>query len=584
MKSYKILLAGTVLGIAATFSSCDLLDREPNIITEDQFYTSSEQAQLGLNAVYGVMNSWQLYGCTLILDLGYNTDISMYMSSTNSDMYGASFELNANSASVSNPWIWLYKGIGNANAFLEKISGTDLDPDGSMCAQARFLRAYYHFILAQNWLDIPLKTTATASYKDVKIAPTPQHEVMKWVVSEMEEVLPVITESFDHAPSDVTRTTVHGILGRIYLYMAGEAVSGVTDEEKHTYYEKAAEHCKAVIDSGLHSLNPDYTQIFINYVADKYDKEYHESMWEVDFYGDRSSSMYFGNSRWGELNGLRCASADTDYASHKVNWSNGLFGNTYKLWELYMEDDRTPYERGLSIITDKRQEWSIPSFNYEGSRDISVLYPYGGDPSDKRKLIAAVDRTPYYSSTNPSEQNTNVNQAYYPGGRNIGKFRREIQYEGLKNFKSIWTGVNVPLLRYSDVILMYVEAVNERDHKPTEDLYNMILPLRERAGVQTPSYSKYNTYEKFQQFVRNERARELCFEGLRKHDLIRWGIYYKSMLEVREMALSNSKWSGFGSARNFVTLTSRMSERNNYLPIPSIELAVNTEMKQNPQW
>ena len=231
-----------------------------------------------------------------------------------------------------------------------------------------------------------------------------------------------------------------------------------------------------------------------------------------------------------------------------------------------------------------RQEWSIPSFNYEGSRDISVLYPYGGDPSDKRKLIAAVDRTPYYSSTNPSEQNTNVNQAYYPGGRNIGKFRREIQYEGLKNFKSIWTGVNVPLLRYSDVILMYVEAVNERDHKPTEDLYNMILPLRERAGVQTPSYSKYNTYEKFQQFVRNERARELCFEGLRKHDLIRWGIYYKSMLEVREMALSNSKWSGFGSARNFVTLTSRMSERNNYLPIPSIELAVNTEMKQNPQW
>ena len=59
MKSYKTLLAGTVLGIAATFSSCDLLDREPNIITEDQFYTSSEQAQLGLNAVYGVMNSWR---------------------------------------------------------------------------------------------------------------------------------------------------------------------------------------------------------------------------------------------------------------------------------------------------------------------------------------------------------------------------------------------------------------------------------------------------------------------------------------------------------------------------------------------
>ena len=104
MKSYKTLLAGAALGLTVALNSCDILDRDPNIITEDQFYTSPEQAQLGLNAVYGVMNSWQLYGCTLVLDLGYNTDISMYLSTTNSSMYGATFELDANSASVSDPW------------------------------------------------------------------------------------------------------------------------------------------------------------------------------------------------------------------------------------------------------------------------------------------------------------------------------------------------------------------------------------------------------------------------------------------------------------------------------------------------
>lgn len=584
MKSYKLFSAGIVLSLAVLTCSCDVLDREPHIITEDQFYTSSEQAQLGLNAVYGVMNSWQLYGCTLILDLAYNTDISMYMSTTNASMMGASLELDANSASVSDPWIWLYKGIGIANSFLEKIEGTDFDPDGSMCAQARFLRAWYHFILAENWLDVPLKTTSTQSYKDVKIAATPQYEVMKWVVSEMEEVLPQLTESFDHAPSDVNRDTAHGILARIYLYMAGEAVSGVTDAEKHEYFGKAADHCKVVIDSGRHQLNPDYTQIFINYVADKYDKEYKESMWEVDFYGDRSSSTYFGNSRWGELNGLRCANADTDYASHKVNWANGLFCNTYRLWQLFMDDDRTPYERSLSYITDKRQEWSIPGFNYDGTRDIATLYPYGGDPSDTRKLIAAVDRTPYYNSSDPVNYNTNRDPTYSPGGRNIGKFRREVQYEGLKNFKSIWTGINMPLLRYADVILMYVEAMNEYNGHPDEELYEMILPLRERAGVSTQAYNKYNTYETFQQFVRNERARELCFEGLRKQDLLRWGIYYESMMEVRDLATTHKSWMNTSSARNFITLSSRMSRRNNYLPIPSIELAVNTEMKQNPLW
>ena len=56
------------------------------------------------------------------------------------------------------------------------------------------------------------------------------------------------------------------------------------------------------------------------------------------------------------------------------------------------------------------------------------------------------------------------------------------------------------------------------------------------------------------------------------------------MMEVRELALSNKNWANTSSARNFITLSSRMSRRNNYLPIPAIELAVNTEMKQNPLW
>ncbi|MGN1045628.1 MAG: RagB/SusD family nutrient uptake outer membrane protein, partial [Candidatus Cryptobacteroides sp.] len=97
-------------------------------------------------------------------------------------------------------------------------------------------------------------------------------------------------------------------------------------------------------------------------------------------------------------------------------------------------------------------------------------------------------------------------------------------------------------------------------------------------------YARYNTCEKFRQFIRNERARELCFEGLRKHDLIRWGIYLKSMEEVRVIATNNTKWANSSSAKNFIILSSRMSERNNYLPIPSVELAVNKKLKQNPLW
>lgn len=582
MKKIKNIFIG--FSAVLLLGSCDLLDVKPNIITEETFYTSSSQAQLALNGVYGVLNSWQLYGCNLILDLNYNSDIVQYMSTTNASMKGASFELDANSDDVYQTWTWLYKGIRNANAFLENIEGTDFDPDGKMEAQARFLRAYYYFILAQNWINVPLRLKAIDSYNDVKCPATPQLNVMQFAVSEMEKSLETITDELTYSPSDVTKTTVEGILARVYLYMAGEAVSGTTADQKHEYFGKAADYARMVIESGKHELNPDYSQIFINMIGDKYDKEYHESMWEADFLGDRSSPDFYGNSRWGELNGLRSSNSGTNYSEMNTNFAYGLFCNTIKLWNLYMDDDRTKLEKNLSVITDKRQLWSLPPYHYNGSGEESWLYPYGGDPSDTRKLIAGIDKTPYYTSgaAVKDRNSTNQEETYYPGSRYCGKFRREVQYEGRKNFKSIWCGINVPLLRYSDVLLMYAEAMNEYNGSPTEDLYNVILPLRERAGIASEPFSKYASYEKFQQFVRNERARELCFEGLRKFDLLRWGIYLSSMKEVAALS-GTSQWNT-STARNYVTIVSRTSEKNNYMPIPSLELAVNTELKQNPLW
>ena len=582
MKKIKNIFIG--FSAVLLLGSCDLLDVKPNIITEETFYTSSSQAQLALNGVYGVLNSWQLYGCNLILDLNYNSDIVQYMSTTNASMKGASFELDANSDDVYQTWTWLYKGIRNANAFLENIEGTDFDPDGKMEAQARFLRAYYYFILAQNWINVPLRLKAIDSYNDVKCPAAPQLKVMQFAVSEMEKSLETITDDLAYAPSDVTKTAVEGILARVYLYMAGEAVSGTTADQKHEYFGKAADYARMVIESGKHELNPDYSQIFINMIGDKYDKEYHESMWEADFLGDRSSPDFYGNSRWGELNGLRSSNSGTNYSEMNTNFAYGLFCNTIKLWNLYMDDDRTKLEKNLSVITDKRQLWSLPPYHYNGSGEEAWLYPYGGDPSDTRKLIAGIDKTPYYTSgaAVKDRNSTNQEETYYPGSRYCGKFRREVQYEGRKNFKSIWCGINVPLLRYSDVLLMYAEAMNEYNGSPTEDLYNVILPLRERAGIASEPFAKYASYEKFQQFVRNERARELCFEGLRKFDLLRWGIYLSSMKEVAALS-GTSQWNT-STARNYVTIVSRTSEKNNYMPIPSLELAVNTELKQNPLW
>ena len=65
---------------------------------------------------------------------------------------------------------------------------------------------------------------------------------------------------------------------------------------------------------------------------------------------------------------------------------------------------------------------------------------------------------------------------------------------------------------------MQAEAENEANNGPTELAYKAINTVRERAGLEALKNMDYAT---FQQEVRDERARELCFESLRKYDLVR---------------------------------------------------------------
>ena len=96
-----------------------------------------------------------------------------------------------------------------------------------------------------------------------------------------------------------------------------------------------------------------------------------------------------------------------------------------------------------------------------------------------------------------------------------------------KNNKSIYantaydfrTDNNIIVLRYADVLLMYVEAMLEQNNGVTTDplAVQSFNSIRERAGLETLSSVTRDG-------LRNERRRELAFEGLRHFDLVRWKI------------------------------------------------------------
>lgn len=80
--------------------------------------------------------------------------------------------------------------------------------------------------------------------------------------------------------------------------------------------------------------------------------------------------------------------------------------------------------------------------------------------------------------------------------------------------------------------------------------------------------------------IREERARELCFEGHRKFDLIRWGIFVPRMKEIGADMAANLP----GSLKYAVKAYDNVEQKHVWFPIPELELTLNHDMVQNPMW
>ena len=156
--------------------------------------------------------------------------------------------------------------------------------------------------------------------------------------------------------------------------------------------------------------------------------------------------------------------------------------------------------------------------------------------------------------------------------RPCAKFRRE--YEADKKDKNS-TAINFPILRYSDVLLMVAEAENELNGP--DAAYDYLNKVRERAGASTVAKGSLDK-EGFRQMVRDERARELCFEYTRHFDLIRWGEFESSMKHWWIMPVPEV--NGTRDRRMYIPI-SRCHLRRIISPIPDAEMAVNKAITSN---
>lgn len=608
MKMKNIYKLGSLILLGAACSACTFLDTEPQIIPSDGCYTNETRLKYGLAGVYGALNSEELYGSYYSLQIANPDDLCYFNNYNNGETRPDRYNHSAGTSVIYETWLKLYEGIKNANEYMDEVGKSEFDPEElstdlkTYLAEARFLRAFYHFLLAQAWGDVPLRSEAATSPNpvNVQIAATPQEKVLKWCVDEIEAIVYDLDEGVEQTPSRVNQTVAEGILARIYLFMAGETVDEVEGLSKQEMYGKAAYWANEVIASQKHRLNESYEQVFINMIQDQYDTEFRESMWEAEFLGDRTSSTYWTNGRIGDLIGLKSQSGTTNYSEWACNYSYGYYNGSYTLWQLYWTDDRTADEAASRTVIDKRLTWNLPGYNYRGLNNQQISYQKdGATVTAVLKQDQSMYKTPWLYKNNfamPEIEglDTSVENAFDPADiiydptimcavRNAGKWRRETIYENQMSAKSLYTTINFPILRYSDVLLMYAEAINEYAGAPDEQAKEAVREVRRRAGVATDE-SQLGGQASFRNLVRNERARELAFEGLRKWDLIRWGIFVERMhlagTNVPTESMYLNKTITDYAAGNYANVSSR----HIYLPIPTKELAVNHALQQNPLW
>jgi len=185
----------------------------------------------------------------------------------------------------------------------------------------------------------------------------------------------------------------------------------------------------------------------------------------------------------------------------------------------------------------------------------------GSDPRRDATLFSAVGTPTIYgrpfAGTANNGLNINPNRVLW----------RKYQNDRSRGFEDFFSGINIRLIRYADVLLMQAEALNELG-RPADAL-PLINQVRQRPSVNLTPLTGTYTQATMRQQLRHERITELAGEGMRWSDLVRYQSF-KTPEGLSELRARDADFNNF------------ISPRNELLPIPQTEIDIDKNLRQNP--
>jgi hypothetical protein len=443
------------------------------------------------NAVVGVYDELQGdngYGIRISMYYPYDSDEGIVSGGIDNGRRGIGrYQLLLTNAELTNPFRQLYRGLEKANLCIEQIPQMDQYNNGSeadkkelkrLHGEALTLRAQFLFQLILNWGDVPAPFVPAYKQTELFIPQSNRDSTYDKIIADLlvaEDLLPWRTEVARN--ERITKGVAKALRARIALFRGGYSLRQNGQMERRsdylTYYQIAKKECEELMARrDQHTLNPNYENIWRNVTSFVYDPQ-GEIIFEVGAGGGNSNS----DSRMGNYDGPNVNAASR----------YGAGGG------------------GIQLLPN---------------------YFYAFDSVDTRREVTFT----HYQVPTAS----NIKGFRRLGELNTGKYRRDWRVPLLPG-AVLNVGYNWAMIRFSDVLLMYAEAVNEINGSPTPEATAAFEEVRKRAyrgntgliGV-TPT-----TKTGFFDAIVNERFLEFGHEAIRKYDLIRWNLLTAKIAEAR---------------------------------------------------
>ncbi len=608
------VIAGILL-VAPIVSCKKALDTEPySDFTSANFFSNVDEAYMATLGVYQIMKEPETYGWYIPMVYDVDSDIQTISAGTTPDWRSIPHYLGIpETGFFYETWSAFYSGIDRANVVIEKIPQMSQYKSGNatqkaelnrLLGEARFLRGFYYFELVRLWGDIPFKTKASQTGDDLKLGLTNRSEIYAKIIKDMQEASNALPAGLA-TDERITKWGAKAMLARVALFAGGYSLSAngtVTRPGNYLdYYRIAQTQINDVVGANIYKLNPSYSQVFKNQSAQI--PEPTENLFEASFYTPTATTT--NESSIGSFNAPRTVA--------------GVYGNTLNRC-FVPKSFQTSFQSG-----DLRRDFSVARYSLDADGNRIALLTgrldeqwTPGKWSREYQLNSPLERT--YTNINyvmmrysdlllmraevENELNNGPNAVAYDAINQVRRRAYGLALSGgridvtLNNggsgytastFIKITGGGGKDASAVATVASGRVTAITMLDQGSGYTSVPAVTFTGAGTGAAATArlvpYAAQNQADlasglskaAFLTAIQDERAWELCFEGTRRADLIRWNILGDKLASTQAALRTIRPNYAYVAGDNFV------KNKHELYPFPQNETDVNKSItRQNP--